>query len=82
MQQFVGAPRLNTKERKQPNRYKSLVEKVIGREPSTYDEVAQHQVWQDAMVEEYNSMTNNVWEIVPRPMDRSVVSSRWIYKIN
>eukprot|EP00253_Pinus_taeda_P018696 PITA_18696 len=34
------------------------------------------------MVEEYSSiMTNDVWEIVPRPEHRSVVGSRWIYKI-
>ena len=36
----------------------------------------------DAMVEEYNSiMVNDVWEVGPRPQDRSVVGSRWIYKI-
>eukprot|EP00253_Pinus_taeda_P025597 PITA_25597 len=30
---------------------------------------------------EYNSiMVNNVWEVVSRPQDRSVVGSRWIYK--
>ena len=30
----------------------------------------------------YNSiMTNDVWEVVPKPQDRSVVGSRWIYKI-
>jgi len=23
----------------------------------------------------------HVWEVVPRPQDRSVVGSRWIYKI-
>eukprot|EP00253_Pinus_taeda_P020435 PITA_20435 len=34
------------------------------------------------MVEENNSiMMNDVWEVVPRPEDRSVVGSRWIYKI-
>ena len=34
------------------------------------------------MVEEYSSiMTNDVWEVVPRPQIRSVVGSRWIYKI-
>ena len=39
-------------------------------------------MWVDAMVEEYNSiMTNDFWEVVPRPRDRSVVGSRWIYKI-
>lgn len=26
-------------------------------------------------------MTNDVWEVVPRPQERSVVESRWIYKI-
>eukprot|EP00253_Pinus_taeda_P003002 PITA_03002 len=34
------------------------------------------------MVEEYNSiMVNNVWEVVPKSQHRSVVGSRWIYKI-
>ena len=34
------------------------------------------------MVEESSSiMTNDVWEVVPRPQERSVVASRWIYKI-
>ena len=26
-------------------------------------------------------MVNDVWEVVSRPQDRSVVGSRWIYKI-
>eukprot|EP00253_Pinus_taeda_P004268 PITA_04268 len=34
------------------------------------------------MVEEYNSiMVNDVWEVVLRPQEISVVGSRWIYKI-
>eukprot|EP00253_Pinus_taeda_P025755 PITA_25755 len=34
------------------------------------------------MVEEYNSiMVDDVWEVVSRPQDRSMVGSRWIYKI-
>jgi hypothetical protein len=34
------------------------------------------------MMEEYTSiMKNNVWEIVPRPKNKFVVSSKWIYKI-
>ena len=34
------------------------------------------------MVEKYSSiMTNDVWEVVPRPQDKSIVGSRWIYKI-
>eukprot|EP00253_Pinus_taeda_P025459 PITA_25459 len=50
--------------------------------PYNFQEAAQHQVWVDAMVEEYNSiMTNDVWELVPCPEDISVVGSRWISKI-
>lgn len=34
------------------------------------------------MVEEYNFiMKNDAWEVVPRLKDRSIVASRWIYKI-
>ena len=33
------------------------------------------------MVEEYDSIVrNNAWEIVPRPVVKSVVGSRWMYK--
>ena len=34
------------------------------------------------MTEEYQSiMKNDVWDIVPKPEGKSVVSSNWIYKI-
>ena len=34
------------------------------------------------MMEEYESIVkNSAWEIVPRPVDKSMVGSRWIYKI-
>jgi len=26
-------------------------------------------------------MNNGVWEIIPRPSDKSVVTSKWIYKV-
>jgi hypothetical protein len=33
------------------------------------------------MVEEYDSIVrNDVWEVVPRPVGKSVVTSRWLYK--
>ena len=42
----------------------------------------QQPVWVDDMVEEYDSIVrNNVWDVVPRPEDKSVVSSRWLYKV-
>eukprot|EP00253_Pinus_taeda_P011113 PITA_11113 len=34
------------------------------------------------MVEEYNSIIqNSMWDVVPRPQDRSMVSSGWLYKV-
>ena len=33
-------------------------------------------------MEEYDSiMQNDVWEVVPRPEGKSIVTSRWIYKV-
>jgi hypothetical protein len=34
------------------------------------------------MIEEYDSiLKNNVWAVVPRPHGKSVVTSKWLYKI-
>ena len=34
------------------------------------------------MIEEYQSiMKNDVWDVVPRPEGKLVVTSKWIYKI-
>lgn len=33
------------------------------------------------MVEYDYVMKNNVWEAVPRPENKSLVGSRWIYKV-
>jgi hypothetical protein len=55
---------------------------IIDTEPSCHGEAAGQQVWQDAMAKEYQSiMKNDVWDIVLRPEEKSVVTSKWIYKI-
>ena len=42
----------------------------------------QQPTWVNAMVEEYDSIVkNSAWEVVPRPVDKSVVGSRWIYTV-
>ena len=36
----------------------------------------------NSMIEEYQSiMKNDVWDVVPRPKGKSVVTSKWIYNI-
>ena len=79
------APHGTFRERKIPQRFSSyvaLMSHIIDSEPTTYEDASRHQVWKDAMVEEYQSiMKNDVWEIVPRPKGKSGVTSRWLYKI-
>jgi hypothetical protein len=55
---------------------------IIDTEPSFHGEGTSQQVWKDAMAEEYQSiLKNDVWDIVLRPEGKSVVTSKWIYKI-
>ena len=55
---------------------------LLDQEPTNYEEVVQKKEWVEAMTEEYQSiMKNDLWDIVPKPEGKSVVSSKWIYKI-
>ena len=55
---------------------------LVDREPSCFEEAVKKKEWVEAMMEEYHSiMKNDVWSIVPRPKDKVVVSSKWLYKI-
>ena len=59
-----------------------LMRKCIMIEPSSFEEAVEDPAWVDAMVEEYDSIVrNNAWEIIPRPVGKLVVGSRWIYKV-
>ena len=61
----------------------ALVASLRDSEPSTFEEASQHHVWRDAMMEKYHSiMKNDVWEIVPRPEGKSMVTYHWLYKVN
>jgi hypothetical protein len=60
----------------------ALMRKCILNEPYSFQEPVQDPIWVDAMVEEYDSIVkNSAWEIVPRLVDKSMVGSRWIYKV-
>jgi hypothetical protein len=79
-----GTPHGSFRESRRPQRFLSYMASmsyIIDSEPSIYEEVADQQVWRDAMMEYQSIMKNDVWEIVLRPEGNSVVTSRWIYKI-
>jgi hypothetical protein len=80
----VGEPKSHIKESRPPVKlgaYLALVMSIKDTEPQTFAQVVDHQVWREAMVEEYDSiMHNDVWDVVLRPMVKSVVTTRWLYK--
>jgi hypothetical protein len=63
--------------------YLAMVTSITDLEPETFAQAIDQQVWRDAMLENYDSiMHNDVWEVVSRPVGKSVVTSRWLYKTN
>jgi hypothetical protein len=80
-----GAPNGSFKERKRPQPYSSYVAllcDIIDDEPTCYEEFVGKKVWKDSVIEEYQSIIkNDVWDVVLRPIEKSIVSSKWIYKM-
>jgi hypothetical protein len=70
---------------KRPKRFSSYatyMTKLLDEEPTTFEEAVQKGQWKEAMTEENQSiMKNEVWKIIPRPKEKSVVTSKWVYKI-
>jgi hypothetical protein len=80
-----GVPEGTTRQVKRPkpfSSYMALMCDLLEKEPTFFEESIQKKEWEDAMTEEYQSIIkNDVWEIVPRPKRKDVVSSKWIFKI-
>ena len=51
---------------------------LVDQEPTSYEESIQNKEWDvESMAEEYQSiMKNDVWDIAPKPENKSVVSSK------
>ena len=68
------------RESKKLNRYEgylTTMSKIVKSEPGSFEEVVKHQVWKDAMHEEYESiMKNDVRDVVLRPKDKAIVTSK------
>ena len=80
-----GAPEGSTRQSNKPNpfpSYVALMRDLVEKEPTCFEANVQNKEWVEAMTEEYQSiMKNDVWEVVPKLEGKSVVSSKWIYKI-
>eukprot|EP00253_Pinus_taeda_P025964 PITA_25964 len=81
----VGAPSSQHRQRRSPKRYTgymALAGECVEIESSSFEETVQQLIWVDAMVEEYDSIVrNSVWDVIPRLENKSVVISRWLYKV-
>jgi hypothetical protein len=50
-------------------------------EPKIFEEASQEDNWIRAMNEELDQIEkNNTWELVPRPKDKNVIGSKWVFK--
>jgi hypothetical protein len=80
-----GVPEGTTRHVKRPrpfSSYMALMCDLLEKEPTCFEEAIQKKEWANAMTKEYQSIIkNDVWEIVPRPNSKDVVSSRWLFKI-
>jgi len=60
----------------------ALMSEIIEIEPSSFKEGVEKPVWVDVVVEEYNSiLRNNILEVLPRLIDKSMVGSIWFYMV-
>jgi vacuolar-type H+-ATPase catalytic subunit A/Vma1 len=50
-------------------------------EPKNFNEANKYVNWLKSMNEELDQIENNeTWELIPRPTDKNVIGSKWIYK--
>ena len=50
-------------------------------EPNTFEEASEDADRVKAMTEELDQIEkNNTWELVPRPADKNVIGSKWVFK--
>ncbi|KAM1191970.1 hypothetical protein PS1_012541 [Malus domestica] len=62
--------------------YSFISEVSDATEPSCFRKAVSIPQWQCAMQEEYDSLrAQGTWILVPAPEDRSIVGSKWVYKV-
>jgi hypothetical protein len=58
----------------------SLLSKI---EPKKFAQANEDKHWVNAMKEELNQIENNeTWGIVPKPKDKNVIGTKWVFKKN
>ena len=59
----------------------ALTGNLVDEQPRCFEEYSKKKEWIKSMIEVYQYIIkNDVWGVVPRPKDKSLVSSKWIFK--
>lgn len=62
--------------------YASCSFSLLAAEPTCYEEAAKRSEWQNAMIEEIQSIEKNqTWELVDFPDGKNVIGLKWIFKV-
>jgi hypothetical protein len=84
LEQIIGDKNagIETRGRKQActpeQRHLSLLSTV---EPNNFEEANNDEHWIKAMEEELNQIEKNeTWELVPRPKDKNVIGTKWVFR--
>ena len=49
--------------------------------PKNIEEVIKDEHWMKAMKEEISQIEKNkTWELVPRPLDKNVIGTKWVFR--
>ena len=74
--------RVETRRRKQvqtPNQVHLSLLSII--EPKDVEEAKRDKCWIKAMEEELSQIKkNDTWELVPRPKDKNVIGTKWVFR--
>ena len=63
------------------NTKKSHIALISMVEPKNFNEASEDGNWLKSMNEELDQIEkNNTWELVPRPTDKNVIGSKWVFK--
>jgi hypothetical protein len=50
-------------------------------EPNCFEEAIKDESWNKAMYEELDQIEkNDTWELVPRPKNKNVISTKWVFR--
>ena len=74
--EIYGEPKGIKRQRIHSN-YVALMRNRIDEKPTYFEEALKKKEWMQGMIKEYQLIINNdVWDVVPRPKDKSVFSSK------